>query len=225
MNSSSPHPKHQRGRPKADDRRKVADDIFAAAKRCVERKGFTEVTLREIAEEAGTDHATINYYYGSRDKLMLEIVDEAIGEALQGFRQLRDEIRANPDSATRAFLAGAQGLILRHAPAVRIFFSEIIRGDDSAIRSYYNERWSPMWTQAFGDIIKTAIECGVYRQDVDADRIAFLLKGLAIYTLLKPQASEADFMLGEFDSEGWLELVAQIMDAYLRQPPQAVLPR
>lgn len=46
------------------------DELTAAAIRAVHRHGFAQVTMTDIAQEANASAASINYYFGTKDKLM-----------------------------------------------------------------------------------------------------------------------------------------------------------
>lgn len=48
------------------------DELVAAAIRSLHQRGFGSVTMAEIAGEAGASAASINYYFGSKDRLMEE---------------------------------------------------------------------------------------------------------------------------------------------------------
>ncbi len=46
------------------------DELIAATITAVHKHGFSAVTMTEIAREAGATAASINYYFGSKEKLM-----------------------------------------------------------------------------------------------------------------------------------------------------------
>ncbi|GAB4296719.1 MAG: hypothetical protein Kow0090_11870 [Myxococcota bacterium] len=50
--------------------------ILNAASRLFARKGYSGTGIREIAKEAGVNIAMINYYFGSKPKLLEAIVEE-----------------------------------------------------------------------------------------------------------------------------------------------------
>jgi AcrR family transcriptional regulator len=53
--------------------------ILEAVIACIEKFGVDKVTTRKIAQEAGTNIASINYYFSSKD----DLIQEALGMALQ----------------------------------------------------------------------------------------------------------------------------------------------
>jgi AcrR family transcriptional regulator len=57
-------------------RRSTREQILDVAIRVLGRDGYQKLTARAIAAEAGTNLALVNYHYGSKQNLLLEIFDE-----------------------------------------------------------------------------------------------------------------------------------------------------
>lgn len=53
--------------------------IIRAARKIFSQKGYAATTTRDIAEEAGTNLALLNYYFGSKENLFKNIVKEKMG--------------------------------------------------------------------------------------------------------------------------------------------------
>lgn len=51
--------------------------ILDAAFRRLVREGYAALSMREIARDAGVNHALINYHYRSKDQLVIAVLDEA----------------------------------------------------------------------------------------------------------------------------------------------------
>ena len=56
------------------DRDQIRRDILMAFQRCIERKPMMNVSLRDIAAEAGMSHAKLLNYFESRNDLILAYV-------------------------------------------------------------------------------------------------------------------------------------------------------
>lgn len=65
----------------------VPDRILNSAYRCIARKGYAKVSMRDIAEDAGVALGQLNYYYKNKEGLYMEVI-----RALS--RSYRVEIRA-----------------------------------------------------------------------------------------------------------------------------------
>lgn len=51
--------------------------ILDAAFRRLAREGYAALSVREIARDAGVNHALINYHFRSKDQLVIEVLDAA----------------------------------------------------------------------------------------------------------------------------------------------------
>ncbi len=61
----------------AEERR---TQIIEAALRVLLREGIAEATTRKITAEAGVNGATLNYYFGSKDNLLMAILEKILRE-------------------------------------------------------------------------------------------------------------------------------------------------
>ncbi len=57
--------------------------ILEAVITCIEKYGIDRLTTRKIAEEAGTNIASINYYFRSKDDLLAETLDMTINHMME----------------------------------------------------------------------------------------------------------------------------------------------
>lgn len=61
--------------------------ILQAARRRLCEAGYAQLNVRDIARDAGVNHALISYYFGGRQQLVLAVLDEANQQLLE--RQTR----------------------------------------------------------------------------------------------------------------------------------------
>ena len=54
--------------------------IKAAARKVFHQKGFAGTRTRDIAEEAGINHAMLNYYFRSKEKLFEMVMMETMAQ-------------------------------------------------------------------------------------------------------------------------------------------------
>lgn len=59
------------------DRESTSARILEAARRRLVDEGYARLSTRQIAAEAGVNHALIHYYFGTKDQLVLAVLDEA----------------------------------------------------------------------------------------------------------------------------------------------------
>ena len=65
---------------KQEKNKKTEDKIKQVARMMFIQKGFTGTTTREIATEAGTNLALVNYYFRSKEQLFKQIMLESLHE-------------------------------------------------------------------------------------------------------------------------------------------------
>jgi AcrR family transcriptional regulator len=90
--------------------RKVSDaDVFAAAYRAMQRLGPGDLTLAEIASEAGVTASALVQRFGSRRELLLQLARAASNETEDFIAGLRAQHRS-PLAALRAYAECMAGL-------------------------------------------------------------------------------------------------------------------
>jgi len=62
--------------------------ILDATYRRLAREGYAALSTREIARDAGVNHALINYHFRSKDQLVIAVLDEANRRLLERQRQM-----------------------------------------------------------------------------------------------------------------------------------------
>src|SRR5262245_31282965 len=54
--------------------------IMSVAERMFADRGFASVSIRDLTAEAGVNIASINYYFGSKEKLLYEVFKRRVNE-------------------------------------------------------------------------------------------------------------------------------------------------
>jgi AcrR family transcriptional regulator len=79
------------------------EKIVIATIECIEEQGLQTLTIRSIASKAGVNSAAINYYFGTKEKLVEEALDRTLGE----FKKIPEETlqidALDPQARLRAF--------------------------------------------------------------------------------------------------------------------------
>lgn len=81
------------------------DELIEATIKAVHQHGYTSVTMTEIAEYAGSTAASINYYFGSKEKLleatmrrMLTLLKNAVVDRMPAAKNPHDRLMALLDA-------------------------------------------------------------------------------------------------------------------------------
>ena len=82
------------------EEKSAGERIILATIDCIEREGIQAMTIRSIAKQAGVNVAAINYYFGTKEKLLQEVLksttEEFVGlwqEAIESKDELRERLR------------------------------------------------------------------------------------------------------------------------------------
>jgi AcrR family transcriptional regulator len=83
----------------------VRENIIVTAIECIEAHGLESLTIRSIAAKAGVNSAAINYYFGTKEKL----IEEALNRTLEEFKKMPEEILQADDLDLKDRLQGFFG--------------------------------------------------------------------------------------------------------------------
>ncbi len=78
--------------------------ILEAAIQCIERFGIEAVTTRRIAEQAGVNSASINYYFRSKEALLERVLAATTENAIGDWERIVADDRLPPRERLRAIL-------------------------------------------------------------------------------------------------------------------------
>jgi AcrR family transcriptional regulator len=70
------------------------DQILRAAYRTLVEVGYNQISMRKIAEEAAVNQSLLHYYYGSKENLMLEVLEYVNEQLLARQRKMYQEVRS-----------------------------------------------------------------------------------------------------------------------------------
>jgi AcrR family transcriptional regulator len=184
-------------------RRKVEDaDVFAALVRVMQRRGPAELTLREIAAEAGVTAGALVQRFGSKRAMMLAHARYAAAtgdvgvtapvprtasplEALRSVTAMYAQLAGSPRAAVRNLAYLLNDLA---DPALRRHLLRMSR----VARAWYEQR------------LRDAVAAGELRADTDVQALARLtevtLRGSFLAWTLYREGSAADWLREDLDA-------------------------
>lgn len=123
------------GRPRIHDQR-TAEALLDAAERIAEQGGARAVTVRRVADDAGTTTRAVYTAFSSKEGLLVELGRRAFGMLLQGLRELPE----TADPAADLVEAGVvvfRRLALEHPSLYRIGIQQDL--EDPALAAGYRD--------------------------------------------------------------------------------------
>jgi AcrR family transcriptional regulator len=152
-------------------RQKVSDEeVFAAAQRAMTRQGPHELSLADIAAEAGVSAGRLVQRFGSKRALLLALAERFGGSAAAVFADLRAAHR-RPLATLRAYAACMAGLAVTPEALSRNLAYLQIDLTDPDFRAHLlaNARATRREIEA---LLRAAIAVGELKPDVDIRRLA-----------------------------------------------------
>jgi len=166
-------------------------DIINAARKIFYNKGFKETTMRDIAAEANTNLALVNYYFRSKENLFYIIYDESImiffNKLLTCFEKKDTDVKEKIKSIISEYLDFFIGN--PHIP--NFIMGEVIRNPQS-VSSRINENLKKNnILMVFEQQIQNEIKAGLIKP-VSAISIFMNILSLVLFPIIsKPIMQEA----------------------------------
>jgi AcrR family transcriptional regulator len=83
--------------PKTAARAAAEEALLDAAERLLADAGYTSITTRRLATEAGVNHGLVHYYFGSNENLLVHALERFTGRLIARQRELYEADLALPD--------------------------------------------------------------------------------------------------------------------------------
>ena len=81
--------------------------LLQGARECLIKEGHRRTTIKRIAEYAGVNHGLVHHYFGSKEGLLLALLEQTQQGAITGFfdeNQLPQTSSASQENALKQFL-------------------------------------------------------------------------------------------------------------------------
>ena len=101
------------------------DRIRAAARKVFHQKGYAGTRTRDIAEEAGINHAMLNYYFRSKEKLFEIVMMETMAYFFQGVGTILNDESTSLEEKIERVVANYIDLLLEEPELPTFMFNEV----------------------------------------------------------------------------------------------------
>ena len=99
--------------------------IKAAARKVFHQKGFAGTRTRDIAEEAGINHAMLNYYFRSKEKLFGIVMMETISQFFKGVNLMLNDENTSLDEKIDLIVSNYVDLLLKEPELPTFILNEV----------------------------------------------------------------------------------------------------
>lgn len=186
--------------------------LVETARALFTRRGFAEVSVREIAREAGVTPAMIAYYFGDKQGLYEAMLSSVFDTLLSRARELAAASPATT-APVEAFIRLYVGTIASQPWLPALLLREVLTVD-SAVRERFVERFASRAAAILPGLFSAEIAGGALRADLDPKLAVLSLVGMCAFPFLAhPVTGKA---LGyELDAEFADRLVAHTTRLFL----------
>ena len=167
------------------------ESILAAARHMFVKHGIQKTTLEEIARLSRVAKATIYNYFGSKDRVYLEVLNREA--TAMGERILEEVARTtSPLDKLRAFVFSSFSLLRANADIFNLrseFLGHLVSGTENIRKTLFSTQLSVLQP-----ILKEGVMTGFFRNDsIHAARsILYAVRGMELTWLLDPESTEVD---------------------------------
>ncbi len=183
------------------DKEAVREDILMAFQRCIDRKPLMNVSLRDIAAEAGMSHAKLLNYFDSKEELIISYVrytrDFMSSKCVEWFETHdRSDYGSNTDYMNAFMSYVARGKVGERRPNATT---------QTYVLAHYNERVAELIREEFAEWRRIMELClkRIYGDEVgarEAEGMMILIAGTFICNYNNAlTGSISDDIIGSFD--------------------------
>ncbi|MEH3048204.1 TetR family transcriptional regulator [Sphingomonas adhaesiva] len=164
--------------PATADERPARDMLLEAASVLMIAQGTSDVSLHAIARHAGVTAPLVKYYFGSKEGLLVALVERDTARSLA---QLQDLLAMDidPVAKLRLHITGIVRNYARH-PYLNALLGQLVRGSGNAASERIRASFVTPLIEAQRRIVEEGVAAGQFRA-VDPDHLYFLIVGACQY--------------------------------------------
>jgi TetR/AcrR family transcriptional regulator len=165
------------------------EKVFEAAVGEFASKGYKNASMNSLVKAAGISKGSIFQYFQSKQNLFDGVMHIATDRVKLYLKQVRDDTRElNFFERLKRMLHAGFRFIDRHPLLARIYF-HLLQSGEAPSGSEEILQLRKQANEFLVDLLREAIERGEIREDLDVERVAFLLNAL-LETLLRAYYTE-----------------------------------
>ncbi|MEJ2861715.1 TetR/AcrR family transcriptional regulator [Actinomycetospora flava] len=140
-------------------------EILAGAARVFQRLGYSPATLEDVAVEVGVNRATLYYYVGTKEELLVGL----LYRPLETLRERVDEVAALPEPAPQRLESSLREYVrtMAELPELFVFLAENVHEVMSGPEADRIRDNADRSGRAFAEIIRSGVQEGGFRTDID----------------------------------------------------------
>jgi AcrR family transcriptional regulator len=140
-------------------------EILAGAGRVFARLGYGQSTLEDVAGEVGISRATLYYYVGTKEELLVGLLHDPI----QTMRTRLEEVAELPLPAPERLAAALREYVrtMAELPELFVFLSENVHQVMTGPEADHIRDNADRYGRTLADVIRSGAKAGEFRTDID----------------------------------------------------------
>lgn len=175
----------------------IAEERFA-------NQGFDSTPIRELAEEAGVNPALVHYYFGSKQELLLAVLDRCFEPLAKAVAELKSADAAPVEQITRLLFE----TFSQHPALPRLIVREVML-NSGPFRQQFVDSYAPRLGGALPPILANEQEQGQINPALDPRMLALNLLSLCVFPFVARSVAEPAMGLS-YDSDCLEQMLAQV---------------
>lgn len=175
-------PAPRRGRPPAGPERDVRGALLKAARELFLQRGFSGVSVRQLAARAGANPAMVKYYFEDKRGLYAAMLQEVIGPLAARI----DDMMAAPDGPSPdlpGFLGEYMRTVAAHPWLPALILRDVL-SPDGQFRTRFVEEFAGRVAPRAAELARRGIRQGHMRQDLDPRLTVISMLSLGLWPFL-----------------------------------------
>jgi len=174
--------------------------ILDVAEELIAKKGFEGTSVRDISPKANINVAMISYYFGSKEKMMVNLYQYRVQKTRETFAEFTQTIK---DGKPEMQLKEIINFIVKQLLTFNYFHGFVtqeLRHDDrvkNTLLEFYQT-----FVKVLDDVIQKGIVTGVFKRAAKSEDIVSMLLGTVVFTIRNKnfyeiylKGNEEDFLL------------------------------
>ena len=151
-------------------------EILQGAATVFARRGYAQTTIEDIADEVGINRATLYYYVGTKEELLVALLDGPIDT----LRTRLEEVAGRPLPARDKLVAALReySRTMTEVPALFIFLSENVHRVMAGPEADRIRANADRYGRVLAQIIADGAANGEFRSDIDAQTVVLGILGM-----------------------------------------------
>ena len=177
--------------------------IKVAARKVFHQKGYAGTRTRDIAEEAGINHAMVNYYFRSKEKLFQIVMIETMTYFFQGISAILNEETTSLEQKIEQVVAKYIDLLLEEPELPTFVFNEVRTNPEPFIEN------SPIYKALQNSVLARQYTEAVARGEVSEPNLIQMVLNVISLVIFPFIAQPILIALNKMDNEQYKTLMLE----------------